>query len=104
MPKVEEDTPLDQNFAVLTAAIEAALAKAALALDQLKVARSTLQASASSLAEVDSSEEARAECSMNFIVSQMLATRAVSNLWEAADSTNEALGLEVEEDDDEEEG
>ncbi|MEA2779015.1 MAG: hypothetical protein QOK29_559 [Rhodospirillaceae bacterium] len=102
MSKVDEDAPLEENYEALSAALDEALTKASLAAEQLRVAKLTLEASESSLAEIETSEEARTECDVNFTVAHLVATRAVANLWEAADSMSHALGLEDEDEEEDE--
>ena len=102
MPKIDEDAPLEQNYDVLGRAIEQALTRTQLALDQLKAAKATLDSGAATLAEGDEPEEARADSIVDLVVAQMVASRALSNLWSAADPLNEALGFDGDQEDEEE--
>src|SRR3954451_16663042 len=72
MSKVDEDAPLEDNYEALSAALDEALTKASLAAEQLRVAKLTLEASESSLAEIETSEEARTECDVNFTVAHLV--------------------------------
>ena len=105
MAKIDDEAPLAQNYEVLGTAIESALAKLQLATEQLRAAKSTLDGSVDLLDEAATSEEAEADCNVDLMVAQMMSSRALSNLWSAAEPLNEALGFdeEDEEDDDEEE-
>jgi hypothetical protein len=101
MAKIDDEAPLEQNYEILGSAIERALAKLQLATEQLRAAKSTLDGSVERLGEVASSEEAEADCNVDLMVAQMMSSRALSNLWNAADPLNEALGFEEEEEEDE---
>jgi hypothetical protein len=103
MPKVDDQAPIEQNLEILGTAIASALVKLELAVEQLRVAKSTLDSSAAALGDGAPSEEAEADCSVDLMVSQMLSSRALSNLWMATEPLNEALGFEEDgedEDDD----
>jgi hypothetical protein len=94
MPKVDDQAPMEQNFEILGTAIASALVKLELAIEQLRVAKSTLDGSAASLGDAETSEESEADCSVDLMVAQMLSSRALSNLWMATEPLNEALGFE----------
>jgi hypothetical protein len=100
--KIDDEAPLEQNYEILGTAIERALAKLQLAAEQLRAAKATLDGSIELLGEVESSEEAEADCNVDLMVAQMMSSRALSNLWSASEPLNEALGFEdAEEEDDE---
>jgi hypothetical protein len=96
MAKIDEEASLEQNYEVLGTAIERALTKLQLATEQLRAAKSTLDGSVDLLADAETSEEAEADCSVDLMVAQMMSSRALSNLWSAAEPLNEALGFEGE--------
>jgi hypothetical protein len=83
-------------------AIERALAKLQLAAEQLRAAKATLDGSIELLGEVESSEEAEADCNVDLMVAQMMSSRALSNLWSASEPLNEALGFEDGEEEEDE--
>src|SRR5262245_46256053 len=103
MAKIDDEAPLAQNYEVLGMAIERALAKLQLATEQLRAAKSTLDGSVDLLDEAATSEEAEADCNVDLMVAQMMSSRALSNLWSAAEPLNEALGFDEEDEEDDEE-
>jgi hypothetical protein len=104
MAKIDDEAPLEQNYEILRAALERALAKLQLAAEQLRTAKSTLDGSVHLLADADATEEDEADCNVDLMVAQMLSSRALSNLWSATEPLNEALGFEDEGEDEEDEG
>ena len=107
MAKIEQDAPTAEAYEILGTAIEDTLARLQLVVEQLRAAKSTLESSEASLAEAAESEAARADGDLDFVVAQMVSSRALSNLWAAAEPLTEALGVEEDgeedEDDDEDE-
>jgi hypothetical protein len=102
MAKIDDEAPLEQNYEILGTAIERALAKLQLAAEQLRAAKATLDGSIELLGEVESSEEAEADCNVDLMVAQMMSSRALSNLWSASEPLNEALGFEDGEEEEDE--
>lgn len=103
MAKIDEGAPLEQNYEVLTSAIERSLARTQLALDQLRAAKATLDSGAATMAEREpASDEPEADANIDLVVAQMVTSRALSNLWSAADPLNEALGFDEDEEGEEE--
>ncbi len=99
MTRIDDDAPLEQNYEALGAALEPALARLQLAVEQLKTAAATLEAGAAMLGEAGTSEEAEAQCGLDLTIARMIASRALTHIWSAADPLSDALGFDAEEED-----